>query len=400
MEKHKWIVSLDWLTLNYHSIYQLSAESFQSAASSKFYVEKMPYSTRHFENIFLLYHTENYQRHECLQVVFSPYSKVLHPCLIQVKISNMYLYNGKGYQVLRDLEKCIQVDYQGISRIDICIDSDYQAIKELTNGLKDRTLMMRGKKKVQEYYTIDKHKGVEYEGVKFGSVTSAYTFKIYNKTKEIYEESMKYYILDWWRINGFANDAIMWRYEFSIIDFELKCYASGEIIDGRKLLTDIDKLFEILSYYQKKIACVRIEKDAIECSVKKYIRFDREIPYYIIPPIENIDKPIRTKSMDIGQKTQTAKISIGMMLGHILSGELSKYEVYMQLQSIYTIANRMHLNEWLIEKKADEIKDVYQLYDLVGIKCGDIFFQDLFKEHFEIRNLIHSASRKPHIEET
>ena len=379
MNESKWLVNCDWLTLNYQSTIAYTIDEIVKILSNEFSVKILPYGTRHFRYILDLSYYDCFMFEDALQVVCVPLSKILHPCLIQVKVSNAAFYNGKAYYYISLFERIMKCKYLGVSRIDVCVDSTYQNIRELTEGLKNRTILMKGRKKVQEYYEIDKNKGVEYEGVKFGSAVSAYTFKIYNKTKEIKEESLKYYILDYWKDNGFAEDDIVWRYEFSIMDLDKIVWADGEEFDGRKVLKDRGRLIELLLYYAEKIKCVKIEHDAIECSVKRYIRFDREIQYCILPQ-ERISIPIKTDSRRVGNKTRTAKACISMNLGHILTGDLNKYEAYNLLQAIFVTANQLHLNEWLQEKKQDEIKDCYRLYDFTDIRTGSIIIQDLFGE--------------------
>lgn len=393
MNESKWLVNCDWLTLNYQTTIACSVEEITKVLSNEFVVKVLPYGTRHFKYIIDLSYSEGWEIESALQIVCVPLSKILHPCLVQVKVANIALYNRKASYYISLFERVMKCKYLGVSRVDVCVDSTFQNIKELAEGLKNRTIVMKGRKKVQEYYTIDKCKGVEYEGIKFGSAVSAYTFKIYNKTKEINEESLKYYIIDYWKENGFADDDIVWRYEFSIMDLDKIVWADGEEFDGRKILRDSGRLIELLLYYAKKIECVKIEKNAIECSVKKYIRFDREEEYLIIPKAEYIEIPIKTESKRLGNKTKTAKACISMNLGHILTGDLNKYEAYNLLQAIFVTANQLHLNEWLRDRKFDEIRDCYKLYDFTDIRTGSVIIQDLFGEDWVLsRKTIYSES--------
>jgi hypothetical protein len=83
-----------------------------------------------------------------------------------------------------------------------------------------------------------------------------------------------------------------------------------------------------------------------------------------------------------------------MNLGYILTGGLNKYEAYNMLQAIFVTANQLSLNEWLQDKKFDEIKDCYKLYDFTDIRTGSIIIQDLFGEDWVLsRKTIYSESR-------
>lgn len=397
MNESKWVVSCDWLTLNYQTIVAYTADELVAVLSKHFRCEIMPYSTRHFKNVIRCSFMDFYKDVDALEIVFNPLSKILHPCLVQVKVSNVSLYNGLASKNIWNFERLLGAKYIGISRIDICVDSDYQDIKNLTDGLKNRTILMKGNKKVQEYYSIDRKEGVDYEGVKFGSAVSAYTFKIYNKTKEISEESKKYYILDYWKENGFAEDAVIWRYEFSILDLDKMELSNGKEPDGRELLRNEYYLLEILEYYLRKIQCVKVSETFFENNPKPYVRFTKEEKYEIIPSF-GIDLPKKVDSQRLGSKTKTAKACIAMNLQHILNGDLNRYEAYNLLHSIFITAHQLHLNEWLQLKKWDEISDCYKLYDFTDVRTGSVIVQDLFGEDWVLKQrdiYSESGAKKP-----
>lgn len=379
MNDSKWLVSCDWLTLNYQTSVAYSADELVNFLSKDFRCEVMPYSTRHFRSVIRCSYMDYYHDVDALEIVSNPMSKILHPCLLQVKVSNISLYNGMAYKHICHFERLTGAKYVGISRIDICVDSDFQDIKNLTDGLRNRTILMKGNKKVQEYYSIDRKEGIDYEGVKFGSAVSAYTFKIYNKTKEINEESLKYYIIDYWKKNGFAEDSIVWRYEFSILDLDRLILSNGKEPDGRELLKHEYYLLEVLEYYRKKIKCVKVSERFFENNPKPYVRFTTEKEYFVLPS-RGIEIPKKINSVRVGNKTRTAKACISMNLQHILNGDLNKYEAYNLLQAIFVTANKLHLNEWLQEKKYEDISECYKLYDFTDVRTGSIIILDLFGE--------------------
>lgn len=392
MNTSKWLVSCDWLTLNYQTSVAYSADELVKFLSKDFRCELMPYSTRHFKSVIRCSYMGWSRDVDALEIVCNPMSKILHPCLLQVKVSNVSLYNGMAYQNICCFENLTGAKYIGISRIDICVDSDYEDLKTLTDGLRNRTILMKGNKKVQEYYNIDREKGMEYEGVKFGSSVSAYTFKIYNKTKEINEESLKYYIIDYWLKNGFSEDSIVWRYEFSILDLDKMELSNGRRPDGRELLKNTRFLLEILEYYLQKIKCVKVSETFFENNPKPYIRFTLEKEYTIIPSQE-VALPKKVVSERLGNKTRTAKACISMNLQHILNGDLNKYEAYNLLHAIFITANQLHLNEWLQEKKYEDISECYKLYDFTDVRTGSVIIQDLFGEDWVLkRKHVYSAS--------
>lgn len=381
MNESKWLVNCDWLTLNYHTAIAYSAEEISRYLEKVFVCKIQPYSTRHFKSVISVEYPQSYLNVSALEIVCTPLSKILHPCLLQVKIANIALYNGAAYYYIKKFEECLCAKYIGISRIDVCVDSDFQDIKNLTDGLRNRTILMKGNKKVQEYYSIDRKKGIDYEGVKFGSAVSAYTFKIYNKTKEIQEESQKYYILDYWKENGLAEDAEIFRYEFSILDLDKIELSNGANVDGRELLRDSNILLEILEYYRLKIKCVKVEAGYFEKTPeeKQFIRFTDDKEYKILPNF-GISIPKKIDSQRVGSKTRTAKACISMNLDSCLDGSLNKYEAYNLLQSIFVIANRLHLNDWLKMKKWEDLHNIYALYsNFVSVRTGDIVFKDLFQ---------------------
>jgi hypothetical protein len=69
-----------------------------------------------------------------------------------------------------------------------------------------------------------------------------------------------------------------------------------------------------------------------------------------------------------------------MNLDSCLDGSLNKYEAYNVLQSVFVTANKLHLNDWLKERKWEDIHDIYSLYsNFVSVRTGDIIFKDLFQ---------------------
>lgn len=94
-----------------------------------------------------------------------------------------------------------------------------------------------------------------YEGVKFGTAISDYSFKIYDKTKEIEEESYKWYIEDFWRANGWNGESKVFRHEFSIQNVPDLVGVSGLQVTGFTIF-NAEIASEVFALYLSKIQCV------------------------------------------------------------------------------------------------------------------------------------------------
>lgn len=327
------------------------------------------YTTRHFKTIVRV----NRGYDELFVILANPFSKVLPPNLIQVKISNKLFYWGSWIEELRRLKQALGLRYRSISRIDICVDwlgyDILPFIKEYRSGV----VRMKSPKKTSEFYTIEKGE-LKYEGVKFGSPISAYTFKIYNKTKEILEESFKYYIVEWWEWNWCQEiREDVFRFEFSITEIPKIVFSSGELMDDENISEFV---------YQKELLQMYLEKIRFYYYTGKS-RQDREQTYDLLPPA-SITPAKSVKFASTAVNTRTAKVICNVLIQKLLTDNLTTAEAFNIYKTIFSMVREYHLSEWFLKLHQENDKAINEKYVLQCMATGMIWANDLFGESFRI----------------
>lgn len=401
MEKG-YLLNVDWLTVNYDSPVALSDADFEGMPY--YIVKKQPYSTRHFRDVYELY-ADTSLIIPVATVVANPFSLALYPpTLIQIKVANNTLYNSTdeecdAIRLYRTLEDYFQLEFRSISRLDLCVDTHNFNLSAFLNLLREKEIQMKSNRKVQEYYMIseddDKQLAISfeppkkessesnekktkknirnwatkpttdekilYEGVKFGTTQSDYTFKIYNKSKEIMEESKKYYILKYWKDNGFDETKIVWRFEFAITKFEKLQMSNGKVVTPHSLFCDFDVLRELFSYYLNKVECRYNTGEE---------RFDRRPIYPMLPEsMSAYPKPTKLAPYDVGENIQGHKVLIGKLMDRL------KYGILLDTIPLSDVAKRKKFGitremSYNIAKTIEGWLSVYDLWDWFSNKYG------------------------------
>lgn len=360
-----YLLNIDWLSVNY---FRSEHTNFAAQLPEGWKVEKMPYTTRQFAEVHILKFNEG----ECCTIVSRPFSSIISPLLVQVKLANTCFYNGFGIAVLQFCEQFFSLNYQSISRIDICVDTARFDMQMFARDFRSGKVRQTGKRQVQEWYVMDwKRGGIEYNGVKFGNVQSAYTFKIYDKSKEIREESLKYYIVDWWKTNQLRESGRVWRMEFSISDLDKFCTKEGEVFVHHTYMHSMEAKMTLLKLYAKKCRFYYHGTGSKPCRCKTYELF----PFDSLPDAQII------KNCEIGNKQRTAKILINMQVQRLIDLHISKLttsQSFAILQSIKELSHAYTLDRWLHDKWGDDLHKVekelyaYELH-VVRKKQIDIF---------------------------
>lgn len=198
-------LSIDWLQIN------LTGDI---KPSNGFYINQLDYQTRQFKEV-----SEVYYRGEIIATLAAkPHSPILNPKMVLLKFDNHLLYKRFFPRFALKIIDSLDLSYKGITRLDIAIDfekfdngflpgpfiRDFMISKYLKNG--------RGKFKtigVQKFSNI-------FEYLRFGSSTTGKSIYLYNKSKEFREVKTKYYIEDFWKLNGINTNNDIWRLELSL----------------------------------------------------------------------------------------------------------------------------------------------------------------------------------------
>lgn len=162
-----------------------------------------------------------------------PYSSVIDAKMVLVKIENYALYRKDLYKRILMFLHDFDFEYKNITRLDLCCDFKYFANGWLPNKLLKyyykNDIIKKGSRRYSVWSTAPYSyrqmphelnadtlsKNHEAHCVSWGGAQSDVHVKMYNKSKEIKDESHKHYIKTWWKRNGLVEDADVWRVEIS-----------------------------------------------------------------------------------------------------------------------------------------------------------------------------------------
>lgn len=362
------LLNVDWLTINY--TIPLAIENVNELnGKSEFSFVSECYTTRHFRNVTRV----ERGKEELFILTHNPFSKIIQPNLVQVKISNKLFYWGCWLQELKKLKQFLNLSFQSISRIDVCADWEGYNPNEFIDLIRSGKVRMKSPKKISEFYNIEKGE-LKHEGIKFGSPVSSYTFKIYNKSKEIEEESFKYYIWEWWEWNWKkAIEKDVFRFEFSITELPKIAFSTGELIND-------ENIFEFV--YQKELLQLYIDKMRFYYYTGK-CRQDREKQYDLLPQTqEQAAKSLKYASTGIN--TRTAKVVCNSLVFKLRNSKLSNSEAYNIYKTIKSVVTEYHLHEWYFEKHKEDDEFIWDKYSFTIMGTGMKIATNLFREEFRI----------------
>lgn len=221
------LVSVDWL--QYYGHFR-SAFDTNRCAENGLQVHDVGHGSKVFKKLYVL-KSKKYKK-ELATIAFEPYSSVMHPRSVIIKLANEVLYREDVFTFGRWLMKILDVEYRGITRLDLSYDCNY-----LKNGLKPATLLagyVKGsfiKKGCQKQfylngeqrYNISKAGTIQnnllahqWQGITWGKRSSGIQCQIYNKTKELREVKDKPWIREAWQAAGIDETKEVWRFEIRI----------------------------------------------------------------------------------------------------------------------------------------------------------------------------------------
>ena len=198
-------MQIDWLSINYNGILCKSI-LFTAKETSK--------RSKYFNKI-----TEYLAGSEIFCTVASePFSSILEKDLVQIKISNRFLYQKGLVSSIKMFLSEHDLKFKGFSRIDIAYDFNYffDALPPqnfIYNFLSEEYQRAgRG-----TWHSSGKHQeSLVYEYLGFGSRYSDIRAYLYNKSTEMREVVNKPYIKEQWLKNGLDCSQDVWRLEFSL----------------------------------------------------------------------------------------------------------------------------------------------------------------------------------------
>lgn len=229
------LINCDWLQFygHHHGVHVGVSDK-----GTNYELVSLGCGTRVFGKLVQVYErasiTRSHRRELLATIAYSPHSSVLDSNLFQCKVENKVLYQELPYHRVMAMIKALNLDYHGLSRVDVCVDlhrfaNNMQPL-ELLRLYRKNLLIKRGSRRYSQWltapYSPSKLTGVVTDDilseehvthcVSWGGPNSDVHVKMYNKTKEIKEESKKHYITSYWRNNGLSAAQDVWRVEFSV----------------------------------------------------------------------------------------------------------------------------------------------------------------------------------------
>lgn len=207
-------IACDWLQVYCESLHP-TGFAFESLNSEKYTFVRAECSSRQFRNVYNIYNSIG-DHYAVIQS--EPFSSILdvHGCV--VKLANRELYKPDFTSVFIRFLSSHSLRYKSISRLDVAYDCNTfcsgMAPRRLINGLLKGSVLKNNQGHAS--LEFDTHKVGVWQGIRFGSGTSAVTAVLYNKTKELQDVKDKPYIRDLWKLNGIDDTREVWRVELRI----------------------------------------------------------------------------------------------------------------------------------------------------------------------------------------
>lgn len=373
------LLNIDWLTVNYLVEESPLNDGLEIHIGLLKFIPQN-YSTRQFRYVYLVYH--QHEKNEIATIVCKPLAKILDARLHQVKLSNWVLYQENRQNYLKWIKEAINGKFLSLSRLDLCVDIvgfDFYGFIENYHSNKIRE---KKPKDVTEHYKKYNGESV-YTGISWGSKLSDWTAKIYDKIREIHEESGKLYILDYFQANGIdvAKEKV-WRYEFSITNVRGRYYLEDEYTIDDVVLND-ENIFQwgfqryVLEYY--------LNLHAFSYNTGK-VRFIDEKRYKIIYLLSQEIPPKRVRSSRQKKKDYSAKVTIN--LGMQLLEYQTTCDAFITYKNILETAREYNLSEWLIQKHGKRLQEIYiqKSFIMYGVGTEYKVHEDLFTEKIYLKS--------------
>ena len=288
--KSKAYCNLDWLSFSMRAS-DVKGELGGKIALQPFTDDEYTFvvadrGTQQFEHRGFLLSTPSKAR--LFTILWCPFSRVIDSRILFVEVDNCLLYENSWYEVVPVLQRLRPMTFSNLSRVDICIDYNPDGDQSnILKGLADGSLYVKGKRTSVIWFESQRTERVPF-CYSFGDKSSAFKFKVYNKTKEITIvnrdgtiDYTKPYIVDCWKLSG-LDVSNVWRWEVSMTSI------SSQSCNGISLSLDMLAQKEMyaplaVSLYQHKF---EIKEKSTNLNKSRDIKrpllvFDTDTPKYL-----------------------------------------------------------------------------------------------------------------------
>lgn len=237
MEKKR-CINIDWLevyALEDYIGFPHDAEFFQRQG---FHVVQREYGTPVYNQMFVVYGTDDYPlievRRDPKSAIGKQVNGVLDPMAAHIRLVNRTCYFNNPAGIMQNFLETYGFHYQRISRLDLALDFEKFDYGDMPADFVRR--YMAGKYAKINQANISAHGRDQWDGriwnsLKWGQEKSMISTKLYNKTLEITQRADKPYVRQAWLAAGLVDDEYyltkqgddgqpyhpeIWRVEFSI----------------------------------------------------------------------------------------------------------------------------------------------------------------------------------------
>ena len=275
-EKTNQVFSIDWLTINV----SITGEEIAPVIRiNSLYLQKRERGSNVFAHIY-----DIYNKQDDLIAVFccKPNSTIMRERFGQLQISNKWLYVGNLNKLINEILFKSNLEFVSISRIDFCCDL-YKFENDLTpKGFIEEFAKENVTKTYNSKFNLwGKTTGYtrDYHQLSIGDNKSVFTWKLYNKSKELRDVHDKAYIRRKWELKllDYAMDKDVWRLEVSVknwskVQFEDKRLENIKN-DWFSIINDYPAFF--LAFLSKKFVFRNELGDFID-----FIRLPEDLDFY------------------------------------------------------------------------------------------------------------------------
>lgn len=274
MDYNDRLANIDWLCVSglckidlFNRVMERIAGTGDARGLYRITFPKRDYSTAQFREVYDV--TLNFS--PVAEICRTPVMPTIDPATVLIRIKNRYLYQYAEFDdtrcdytdILNIIIESLGITNVKLSRLDVCVDmfktdSDIlfpEYLRQIAGG------ELRKVSRCYGSFFFEARNGVAtYHCMNIGSKHSDVTLKVYNKTKEMSDETYKPYIYEaWCSYFGFdrLRDVNVWRVELSFTGKSLSQFDTdtGEILTVDSGIRNVALL--LFTYYIKRFADFR-----------------------------------------------------------------------------------------------------------------------------------------------
>lgn len=348
------LVNIDWLSLSY------SLELRFNEQEDLFLKCPDSWTIEHFSGTNIYQHRICYYNkfgEKMLTCLYFPKSKIIPKYMALVEVANKCLYSHEWEYIISNLSNIFHDGIiTGISRLDLCCDFQKfmdencleKSAKNLLKKFESGQFAVLGKREGASFYSYDRSEEgkivTDVKQLSFGSKTTQIKWKIYNKTREIQEnsktnEDYKKYILENWALNGFDVTKCTYRLECSINQFSSLCIGKNTNNYGgiAQLSQNYEKIFRTL--YSENFKVI-LNEGKINISRSRRINI-----LNLLPTEWQITKRPGISQAPIAEAKKVVSFHLKTLqdMGEVARCESAKY----LWESVFSLVQEFGLYDWI-----------------------------------------------------